>query len=65
MVTLFQIQLNLSEAIKRSGLSQSEIARRLGITQQTVSAYVCGVKMPALDTFSNLCIILDSTSDMI
>ena len=59
MITLVQIRLKLQEEIKNSGLSQSEIARRLGIRSQTVCNYVNGKKMPALDTFANLCKVLD------
>ena len=59
MVILEQIRNNLIEAIKDSGLSQTEIARRLNIKQQTVQQYVSGRAMPALDTFANLCIVLD------
>lgn len=59
MITLQQIQQKIKEAIKQSGLSQTEIAKKLGISQQTVSHYVKGDKMPALDTFANLCVILD------
>ena len=59
MVTLEQIQKKLSYEIKHSNLSQSEIARRLGVRHTQISCYVHGKKMPALDTFANLCEILD------
>lgn len=59
MIVLEQIREKLYEAIKLSGISQTEIARRLGVKQQTVSSYVNGKKMPALDTLANLCVILD------
>lgn len=59
MVTLQEIQKRLVEAIKQSGLSQTALAKKLGISQPTVSGYIKGRKMPALDTFANLCIILD------
>ena len=59
MVTLQQIQANLAKAIKQSGLTQKEIGARLGVSQQTVSHYIKGDKLPALDTFANLCKVLD------
>lgn len=59
MVTLDKIQIKIAEAIKRSGLTQSEIASRLGIKRQQISCYLHGSKMPALDTLANLCVILD------
>lgn len=65
MITLDQIRDNLVTEIKESGLSQSEIARRLNIKQQAVSQYITGQTMPALDTFANLCKILDFSADEI
>ena len=59
MVTLAQIQNKIAEAIKQSGISQSAIAKILNVTPQTISCYVHGKKMPALDTFANLCVVLD------
>ena len=59
MITLSQIQERTIEAIKQSGLTQTELAKRLGIKQQQISCYIHGTKMPSLDTFANLCKILD------
>ena len=59
MIILDKIRERLIEAIKQSGLSQTEIAKRLGIKQPTVGQYLSGRAMPALDTFANLCEILD------
>ena len=59
MITLEQIKIRLSEAIRRSGKTQTEIASCLKVRQQTVSHYVNGDIMPALDTFANLCVALD------
>lgn len=59
MITLETIQKRLSESIRQSGLSQTEIGKRLGVSQQSVSHYVKGDKLPALDTFANLCAVLD------
>ena len=59
MITLEQIQKRLAEAIKQSGMTQSALAEKLGIKQPTISHYLKGDKMPALDTFANLCKVLD------
>jgi len=56
---LEQIQKKIAEAIRQSGLSQTEIASRLGIKQTQISCYLHGKKLPALDTFANLCEVLD------
>ena len=59
MITIKDIQAQISEGIKSSGLTQTEIGKELGISQQTVSHYIKGDKMPSLDTFANLCVLLD------
>ena len=59
MITLEQIRTELQNAIKQSGMTQTELAKALGIKQQQISCYLNVQKMPALDTFANLCRILD------
>ncbi len=59
MITLSQIQKKLVEIIKQSGMTQTALAQKLGVRQQTISHYIKGDIMPALDTFANLCAILD------
>lgn len=59
MINVDIIRKRLSEAIRFSGLSQTEIARRLGVKQPAIAQYVSGEIFPALDTFANLCEILE------
>lgn len=59
MITLLQIQQQIAEAIKQSGMTQREIGKKLGVSQQSISHYVKGDKLPALDTLANLCVLLD------
>ena len=59
MIILNEIRVKLRETISQSGMKQSEIAKELGVSQQTVSHYMKGDKMPALDMFANLCRVLD------
>lgn len=59
MITLNQIQAKLAEAIKNSGMTQTEIAKKLNIRSTQISSYIHGRKMPALDTLANLCVVLD------
>ncbi|MDE5548770.1 MAG: helix-turn-helix domain-containing protein [Clostridia bacterium] len=59
MIKLEQIRIKLQNPITQSGLTQSELARRLGIHYSAISQYLSGRSMPALDTFANLCAILD------
>lgn len=59
MVTLDQIRARLQEAIRQSGMTQTELAKRIGVIQQSIAQYLSGRSMPALDTFANLCAVLD------
>ena len=59
MIRLTNIREKLIDAINNSGMKQIEIATKLGIRQSVVSDYLRGKKMPALDTFANLCNVLD------
>lgn len=60
MITLEQIRTRLIEAIRQSGLTQTEIAKRLNISQSNVAHYLRSDIMPALDTFANLCVVIDA-----
>ena len=59
MVNLEQIRVKIKEAIQQSGMTQTELAKKLGVYQSAVGQYLSGRAMPALDTLANLCIILD------
>ena len=63
MIELQDIQRRLREEIKNSPMSQKEIAQKLGINPSTISKYLRLNKFPALDTFANLCSILDVSAD--
>lgn len=65
MVTIDKIQRRLAKAIDESGMTQTAIANALHINQACISRYVHGIKMPALDTFANLCKLLDVDTNYI
>ena len=65
MIDIKDIQKRLREEIKNSNLTQKEIAEKLGINPSTVSKYLRQDKFPAIDTFANLCEILDVSADEI
>lgn len=62
---LKDIQARLREVIQSSGIPQKEIARKIGVSAQTVSKYMRLDIFPALDTFAKLCDLLDVKSDYI
>jgi transcriptional regulator with XRE-family HTH domain len=63
MIRLEDIQKRLREEIKNSPLSQKEIAEKLGVNPSTVSKYLRLNKFPSIETFANLCKILDVSAD--
>lgn len=65
MIELAEIQQRLREAIAYGGKTQKEIAEALGVNPSTVSKYMRQNKYPSLDTFANICKILDVSADEI
>lgn len=63
MITIEEIQKRLREAINQSTITKSELAKQLGINQSTVSKYLHQDKYPSIDTFANICKILDVSAD--
>ena len=63
MIDIKDVQIRLREEIKWSGITQKELAEKLGINASTVSKYMRLDKYPSLETFANICEILDISSD--
>ena len=59
MTTIQEIQNAIIEALKQRGLTQAELAQKIGVTQSMISHYASGRTLPALDTLSRLCTVLD------
>lgn len=59
MIPQEEIKKRLHEELTASGKSQTEIAQAWGIKQQSVQQYLSGRALPSLDTFANLCEILE------
>ena len=62
---LTDIQLRLRECIRRSGITQKELAKKIGVSAQTVSKYMKSDVFPALDTFAKLCSALDVSANYV
>jgi DNA-binding XRE family transcriptional regulator len=54
IVTEFEAVMSLREVIKKSGYSQSEIARMMGISRQTLSRWVTGKVKPRMASLRKL-----------
>ena len=65
MITIIELQKRLREAIKYGNVTQKELAEKLGVNPSTVSKYMNQNKYPSLDTFANICEILDVSADEI
>lgn len=63
MIKIEDIQRRLREEIKSSNISQKELTQKLGINPSTVSKYLRLDKYPSLETFANICEILDISAD--
>ena len=63
MIDIKDVQIRLREEIKWSGITQKELAEKLGINASTVSKYMRLDKYPSLETFANICEILEISSD--
>ena len=65
MINIKDIQNRLREEIKNSGLTQKEIAEKVGINPSTISKYLKQDKFPAIDTFANICEVIGASADEI
>lgn len=65
MINEIQIKKRLAEAIENSDMSQTNIAKSIGVAQQQISCYMHGQKFPTLITFAKLCEVLDVDANYI
>ena len=52
---------NIREAMKIKNYTQSILAEKIGVKQNTISQWINGVNEPNCETILKLCKILDST----
>ncbi len=55
--------LRISEALKRQGMAQKELAARVGTTEGVISRYVSGDRDPKPEMLANIATALHTTSD--
>ncbi len=51
----------LKALIKEAGITQKELANRLGVSYTAVKFYVSGVNRPSIDIFADMCRILNQS----
>lgn len=55
--------LRLAELRKSKGITQKELADKLGVTQKTISTWELGTREPSIESLIWLCHILQTTID--
>jgi transcriptional regulator with XRE-family HTH domain len=58
-----KIKIRLREEIKRSGMTTTEIAQKVGVSPEMITQYCTTKKLPRLDTFARICQVLDVSAD--
>ena len=53
----------LKEALKSNNISQSELARKINMSQSIVNNYCRGLREPSLDVLIKICEVLGETAD--
>ncbi len=55
MITQEQLKRNIAETLKSKGFSQTELSKKIGVSQSAISHYAKGDICPSLETFANIC----------
>ena len=55
------IQANISKYRKKSGLSQAELAKKIGVKNSTVSSWERGANAPDIETLFSICKLFNVT----
>ena len=55
------IQANISKYRKKSGLSQAELAQKIGVKNSTVSSWERGANAPDIETLFSICKLFNVT----
>ncbi|MEF3304859.1 helix-turn-helix domain-containing protein [Paenibacillus sp. GYB003] len=65
MIDMRHIGAQIAELRKNGGMTQTELAERLGVTHQAVSKWERGVSLPDLPTFAQLALLLGVPTDVL
>ncbi len=58
-----ELGLRITNALQKQGMTQKELAERMGVTEAVISRYVSGDREPKLDTLANMATALHTKSD--
>ena len=53
----------LKEVINKKGISQKELAEKVGCTDAAISRYIKGNRVPRASVLTKIAVVLDTTSD--
>ena len=60
-----KLGLRISEALQKRGMTQKELANRIGVTESVISRYISGDREPKPDILANIATALHTTSDFL
>ena len=55
----------ITESLQNRGMTQKELASRIGVTEAVMSRYISGDREPKLDVLANIATALHTTSDFL
>ena len=58
-----ELGARISEALKTQGITQKELALRIGVTEAVISRYISGDREPKPEVLANMATALHVTSD--
>ncbi|MCI9274281.1 MAG: helix-turn-helix transcriptional regulator [Clostridiales bacterium] len=62
---IYDLGLRLQELRRRKGMSQSQAARRLGISGAAISSYECNIRTPNAEMLVRMALLYNTTIDYI
>lgn len=60
-----ELGLRMTESLQKRGMTQKELANRIGVTEAVVSRYISGDREPKPDVLANIATALHTTSDFL
>ena len=60
-----ELGLRILEVLKNQGITQKELAARIGVTEAVISRYVSGDREPKPEILANIATALHTTSDFL